>query len=148
MKPRILIIVLCATLAVVGVTQATPVDKPEKSMALRKIMQERDHNTQAATDAITREDWALLAELASMIALPPAPPLSEKMRTLSWLGTDVGKFRGFDKKTREAAHAMGMAAECGDGKAVIQSFARIQDSCLACHQAFRKPFTEHFYTQH
>ncbi|MDK6685416.1 cytochrome c, partial [Escherichia coli] len=51
----------------------------------------------------------------------------------------------FDAQTHEAALAMKLAAASSDGKAVIQSFAHVQESCLGCHQAFRKPFVEHFY---
>lgn len=40
---------------------------------------------------------------------------------------------------------MKLAAASSDGKAVIQSFAHVQESCLGCHQAFRKPYVEHFY---
>lgn len=43
------------------------------------------------------------------------------------------------------AVAMGAAATRGDGQAVIAAFAKVQQGCLACHQSFRKPFTEHFY---
>lgn len=60
-------------------------------------------------------------------------------------GADATKFRNFDAQTHEAALAMKLAAASSDGKAVIQSFAHVQESCLGCHQAFRKPFVEHFY---
>ncbi len=36
----------------------------------------------------------------------------------------------------------------GDGQAAISSFATLQNSCLSCHQSFRKPFVEYFYAQH
>lgn len=114
-------------------------------LALRKIMQELGSNMQATTGAISREDWAQVVQLAPRIAAHPAPPLTEKMRIFAYLGADAGRFRNFDAQTHEAALAMKQAAARGDGRAVIQSFARVQESCMGCHQAFRKPFVEHFY---
>jgi cytochrome c556 len=114
-------------------------------LALRKIMQELGRNMQAITGAISQEDWAKVAQIAPNVAKHPEPPLTEKVRILAYLGTNAPKFRGFDVQTHEAAHAMKEAALKNDGKAVIQSFARVQESCLGCHQGFRKSFVEHFY---
>lgn len=114
-------------------------------LALRKIMQELGRNMQAITGAIALEDWTQVAQLAPMVAAHPEPPATEKIRILAYLGTDAAKFRHFDMQTHESAHAMAVAAASDDGKAVIQSFARVQESCLGCHQAFRKPFVEYFY---
>ena len=116
-----------------------------KPMALRGVMQQLGRDMQAVTGAISQEHWALVARLAPKIASHAEPPLSEKMRILAWLGTDAGKFRGFDEQVHQAADAMGAAAKRGDGQAVIQDFAKVQQSCLACHQNFRKSFQEHFY---
>lgn len=120
------------------VTQTEP-------LALRRIMQELDRNMQAITSAIALEDWVWVAQIASKIATHPEPPLIEKMRIFAYLGTDAVKFRNFDTQTHEAALAMKQAATSSDGKVVIQSFARVQESCMSCHQAFRKPFVEHFH---
>lgn len=114
-------------------------------MALRKIMRERGKSMQTVTDGISREDWRLIADTAPRIAEHPQPPLGEKTRILAFVGTDAGRFKGFDEQTHQAARTLGQAAERGDGQAVIASFASLQKSCLACHQAFRKPFVEHFY---
>ncbi len=116
-----------------------------KPLELRNIMQDLGRNMQAITGAISQENWALVAQLAPKVAAHPEPPVTEKMRILAYLGTDAAKFRGFDEKTHEAAHAMEQVAERGDGRAVIQSFARVQESCLGCHQGFRKSLVEHFY---
>ena len=114
-------------------------------LALRKIMQELGRNMQAITGAISQEEWVQVVQLAPKVAAHPEPPFTEKMRILAYLGADATKFRNFDAQTHEAALAMKLAAASSDGKAVIQSFAHVQDSCLGCHQAFRKPFVEHFY---
>ncbi len=117
-------------------------------LELRKIMQELGRNMQAITGAISKEEWGEIARLAPKVAAHPEPPFTEKVRILAYLGTDAAKFRSFDEKSHEAAHAMEQAALKGDGKSVIQSFARVQESCLGCHQGFRKKFVEHFYGLH
>jgi cytochrome c556 len=119
-----------------------------KPLQFRGIMQGLDRNMQDITAAISREDWELVAQLAPKIAKHPEPPLTEKMRILAYLGTNASEFHRIDAQTHEAARDMEQFAEFGDGKAVIQAFARVQENCLACHQNFRKPFVEHFYGSH
>lgn len=126
---------------------ADDVDKAEP-LALRKIMQDLSKNMQSVTDGISREDWDMVGKIAPLIADHPQPPLGEKMRILIFAGTAVGKFKGYDKKTHQAARALEQAALRSDGKTVISSFASLQNTCLSCHQSFRKPFVEHFYDQH
>jgi len=123
---------------------AQPADAT-KPMALRAVMDKLGRDMQAVTGAISREDWALVAELAPGIAKHAEPPLSEKMRILTWLGTDAGKFRGYDGQVHEAATAMSEAARRVDGEAVIAAFSRTQQGCLACHRSFRQSFIEQFY---
>jgi len=117
-------------------------------MALRGAMQKLGQDMQAVTGAIAVEDWAKVAELAPGIADHAEPPPAEKVRIITWLGADAGRFRGFDAEAHEAATAMGAAAARGDGTAVIAAFARVQAGCLGCHQGFRKAFIGHFYGQH
>lgn len=117
----------------------------ENPMALRAVMEQLGHNMQAVTGAISKEDWELVAELAPKIANHAEPPMQEKVKILSWLGTDAGKFRGFDLKVHEAATAMSEAAKHADGQEVIAAFSKTQQSCLACHQSFRQPFIKQFY---
>ena len=114
-------------------------------LALRIIMQELSKNMQAVTDAISREDWARVAEIAPLIADHPKPPQEEKVRILSFIGQDAGRFKAFDGKTHQTAKELGEIASKQDGAAVISSFAALQSSCLACHQSFRRPFKKYFY---
>lgn len=116
-----------------------------KPMALRGIMNKLGQDMQAVTGAISKENWTQVAVLAPKIAHHAEPPVAEKARILLWLGTDAGKFRGFDGQVHKAAAAMGDAAERGDGQAVITTFAEVQQGCLGCHQSFRRPFVDHFY---
>lgn len=120
---------------------------PPKQMVLQKVMKQLGHDMQEVTGAISKEEWARVAQLAPKIASHPQPSMSEKMRILKWLGKDAGEFRSFDGQAHEAATSMGNAAKRGDGKAVIDAFADVQKSCLGCHQGFRKSFKEHFYTR-
>jgi hypothetical protein len=53
-----------------------------KPMALRTVMEKLGRDMQAVTGAISKEEWALVAELAPKIAKHAEPPLSEKMRIL------------------------------------------------------------------
>lgn len=137
------ILTLCAVLAGFGAVHASA-EEPAKPVVLRGVMQQLDRDMQAVTAAIAHEDWPRVAELAPKIGEHPAPPLGEKLRILAWLGTDAGKFRRYDTSVREASAAMGEAAARGDGEAVIAGFAKVQQACLGCHQAFRKPFVQHF----
>lgn len=118
-----------------------------KPLELRRIMQDLGKNMQKITDGISREDWEMVGKIAPLIADHPQPPLVEKMRVLMFVGTDAGKFKEYDEKTHQAARALEEAAARSDGKNVIAAFANLQNSCLACHQSFRKPFMEHFYGQ-
>ncbi|MDO9049537.1 MAG: cytochrome c [Methylobacter sp.] len=118
-----------------------------RPLELRKIMQELDKNMQIITASIAREDWALVTKIAPRIAEHPQPPLDEKMRILAFIGADAGKFESHDETTHQAARALEQVAERNDGQGVIAAFANLQNSCLACHQSFRKPFVEHFYGQ-
>jgi len=117
----------------------------EEAMGLRAVMKELGRDMQAVTGAISREDWALVQELAPGIAHHAQPPAMEKVRILRWVGTDAGKFRAFDAEVGRAANDMAAAAARGDGQEVIRAFSQVQQACLACHQQFREPFVEHFY---
>lgn len=119
--------------------------EPAKPMALRKIMRDLGKNMQVITEGISREDWALVAKIAPLVADHSQPPLGEKMRILSFVGADAGKFKSHDEKTSQAAQELRQAATRQDGPMVVAAFATLQNSCLACHQSFRKPFLTHFY---
>lgn len=125
-----------------GFAQSPPDAKP---LELRRIMQNLGTSMQAATAAISSEDWAGVARIAPQIAQHPEPPGPEKGRIVSYIGVDMGRFKGYDNQSHEAALAMGAAAARGDGEGVIASFGKIQGACLACHKEFRQRFVEHFY---
>ncbi|MEN1929419.1 cytochrome c [Luteimonas sp. MJ250] len=116
-------------------------------MGLRTLMEKLGRDMQAVTGAISTEDWELVEELAPGIARHAEPPAMEKVRILRWVGTDAGKFRGFDAQVEQAANAMAEAAARDDGLEVIRRFSEVQQACLGCHQQFRGPFVEHFHNR-
>lgn len=114
-------------------------------LALQKVMQDLGRNMQTITDGISREDWELVEKTAPLIADHPQPPMMEKMRIMSFVGTNMGKFKAYDGETHEQAQAVGRAAKAKDGPGVILAFRKLQTSCYNCHSDFRKPFVAHFY---
>ena len=115
--------------------------------ALQKIMRQLGEDMQQVTHAIAMEDWPRVVQLAPGIARHEQPPAGEKVRILSWLGSDAAQFRGFDGIVHEAATALGEAAGREDGEAVISSFAQLQRGCLGCHQRFRAAFIVRFHEE-
>ncbi len=125
-------------------SQAFAETAPEP-LALQKIMKDMGKNMQVIADGISREDWKLIEKTAPLIADHPQPPMDEKVKMMAFVGTDVSKFKGHDEKTHEAARILGESAAREDGYAIISDFATLQNTCLMCHQRFRKSFQEHFY---
>lgn len=114
--------------------------------ALTAIMRGMSRNMQIIADGIAREDWALIAETAPLIADHPRPPLAEKMRILGMLGADATKFKGHDQQTNRAAHDLHQAASRQDGIAVIAAYQRLQTACFDCHRTFRDRFAQGRHT--
>jgi cytochrome c556 len=133
-----LISLTCLLSAAAGVQAAEP-------LALQKVMKDLGKNMQTITDGISREDWEWVEKAAPLIADHPQPPMTEKMRIMSFMGANMGKFKAYDGETHEQAQAVGKAAKAKDGTGVILSFQKLQTSCYSCHSEFRKPFVEHFY---
>gem|GEM_PF-4102992 len=87
-----------------------------KELALRKIMKDLGANMQTVAGAISMEDWPLIEKTAPLIADHPQPPMTEKLRIMAFIGTDMGKFKSYDTKVHEAADTLGQAAKRGDGE--------------------------------
>lgn len=143
-QTALLMIVLIIT-AAGGATGADADGDGVVPLALRAIMDELNRNMRAVTDAVSLENWEQAAITALRIADHPQPPMMEKLRILSFAGSDVRKFKNFNSQTRLAATHLEEVAGKADGQAVIAAFAALQSSCLDCHQDLRKPFKEHFY---
>lgn len=123
-----------------------PVTSPAaEPLALQGIMKDMGRNMQAIVDGLSREDYAAVEKASLAIADHPQPPLGEKLRIMSFVGGNAPRFKAFDGETHDNAMALARAAKSGNGGDSIAAFHKIQSSCLACHQTFRKPFQEHFY---
>lgn len=128
----------CLALVATGAQAAEP-------LALQKVMRDLGGHMQTITDGISRGDWELVEKTAPLIANHPQPPIAEKLRIMTFMASDMGKFKAHDSETHAQAQAVGKAAQARDGKGVILAFQKLQTSCYDCHQEFRKPFMEHFY---
>jgi cytochrome c556 len=128
-----------------GLTFATITAQAAEPLALKQVMMDLGKHMQTITDGISREDWVLVEKTAPSIAEHPQPPLAEKMRIMSFMGSNMGKFKDLDEQTHEAAHELLHAAQTKDGQKVIAAFQQVQSACLSCHQTFRTSFVEHFY---
>ena len=140
MKMRL--ILAAAILASSALTVAAQAAEP---LAFQGVMKDLGKHTQTIAGAIAYEDWELVERTAPLIAAHPQPPAAEKARIFSFIGSNMGAFKAFDLQTHEAAHEMEHAAHAKDGVQVIAALQKMQTACLGCHQAFRKPFVEHFY---
>lgn len=98
-----LFVIVAILLAASSETWADANNNGAKQIVLRTIMLELNKNMQTVTDAISREDGEQMAKTAPLIADHPQPPLSEKVRILSFAGSDASKFKSFDKQTHQAA---------------------------------------------
>lgn len=138
-------VALAAALLAGTIASARADEAKPKPLALRKIMQDMGKRMQDITDAISREDWAKVAQVAPLIVSHEQPPVAERVRILGFIGSEAGNFKRHDEQVQQSAKALQQAAERGDGSAVISSFAALQNNCLGCHQGFRQKVVEHFY---
>lgn len=136
---------LTAATSVAMLALASSPAQAVEPLEFQKVMKELGKNMQAVTDGISREDWKLVAKTAPLIAKHPQPSAEERQRIISFMGTQMPKFKSFDMQTHEAAHELEHAAHEKDGQGAIDAFHKVQSSCLSCHQAFRAPFVKHFY---
>jgi cytochrome c556 len=134
-----------AWLLALGCAWAPVASLAAEPLALQRIMKDMGRNMQVIVDGLSREDYAVVGKAALAIADHPPPPLGEKMRILSFVGGDTTRFKAFDGETHDNAMALAKASKGGNGEDAIAAFHKLQSSCLNCHQAFRKPFVEHFY---
>lgn len=134
-----------AWLAVLGCAGLPAASWAAEPLALQGIMKDMGRNMQVIVDGLSREDYALVERAALAIAEHPQPPFGEKMRILGFAGGDAPRFKVFDSETHDNAMALAKASAGGKGAESIEAFRKLQSSCLACHQAFRKPFRKHFY---
>lgn len=117
-----------------------------EDLVLRAIMQDMASDMRKITDGIVLEEWQEIAASAARIADHRKPPLAERQQIMGFLGKEAGKFKRYDSEVHVAASELSGAARRKDAAEVIDTFARMQSGCLACHQQFRDPIREHFYS--
>jgi cytochrome c556 len=145
LAPTLSLLAGLAVMAGSGPLLADPIVASAKPLVLRNIMKELGKNARAITDGISREDWPQVEKAALLIADHPQPPLSEKMRIMSFAGARLGKFKSYDGETHDAAKTVAKAAQAGDGEGVILAFQKLQTACHNCHREFRQSLIDHFY---
>ncbi|MCF6235176.1 MAG: cytochrome c [Gammaproteobacteria bacterium] len=114
---------------------------------LQKIMFDMDKNMQNITAGISSENWVKVEKSAMKIADHPKPPMSERIRIMKLMGPEMARFKDSDMKTHAAARELAKIAKGHDGRAVISAFATLQNTCLTCHESYRKKLKNHFYGQ-
>ncbi|MFA6201667.1 MAG: cytochrome c [Gallionella sp.] len=140
MKKRLIV-----TASIISLVIATSQALASEPLEFQGTMKNLGTYMQTITGAIARENWGLVDETAHKVAEHAQPPEEEKLRIMGFMGSNMVKFKAFDAQTHEAAHEMAEAAQEQNGQRVIGAFQKLQTGCLACHQAFRPAFTEHFY---
>ncbi|MCF6218944.1 MAG: cytochrome c [Gammaproteobacteria bacterium] len=114
-------------------------------LVLQKIMFDMGQEMQNITAGISSEDWPRVEEAALKIADHPKPPVSERMRIMSLLGTEMAAFKEGDMATHQSARKLAEIAKQKNGQAVISAFSVLQNNCLSCHETYREKFQAHFY---
>jgi len=115
---------------------ATPsfaLDLPE----IKKMMQQLSKDLAQAQTAMLIEDTATLEKAAMAVADHPMAPLTERMKVMATLLTDMSDFKGWDEKTHESAKALAQAARAKDQKAQAIAYTGIIEGCMGCHANFR-----------
>jgi len=126
-------------------TPVSPVVEPDKPLKLRGIMQEMGRNMGLIKDAVSAEAWDQVAENAVLVRDHPKPPMSEGFRIMAFAGSDISRFRGFDKQNKKLANQLAQIAGQGGADDVLTAFSDLKENCQRCHQTFRKPLQRHFY---
>jgi len=141
LKPALIILLSFLLSAHSGSSQAE-----EEPLMLRQIMRDMGTEMQVIVDAISRENWKTVETSALKIASHPQPPFTEKLRILSFSGSNISQFKQYDSNTHNIAKQLSQTANEKDSYGVTSAFYDLQNACLACHQHFRKAFIKHFYS--
>ncbi len=119
-----------------------PQTENTESLSLQVIMQQLGTDLETITKGISQENWELVTKKAILIRDHPQASMKEKKRIKVLLGEQMSQFKTYDLKTHEAANSLVDAAKNKEGFQVISFFSELQNSCLACHQQFRKRLSE------
>ncbi len=107
------------------------------SNTLAEIMKELGTEMCRANQALLEEDFGQLAASARSIADHPRPGVTERLRVLGGLGSDVARFRSSDVRLNETALSLAQAADDADPEAAVQAYGQLLEQCMDCHASFR-----------
>jgi hypothetical protein len=102
-------------------------------------MKSLGRDMQTITDAISKEDWATVAETAPKIAHHSEPSPSETKLISEWLGSNSELFEALDEHTHEAARGVRKAAESG----MVKKLSRRSPSCRIAAWLVINAFEKH-----
>lgn len=106
--------------------------------SLKEIMQDLRDNLVEITDGLLVDDFDRVAQGATGVAQhePIAAPQAKQIAGA--LGPEMPAFKQFDEQVHGLSLAIASAASDQDRDAVIVSYRRMVDGCLACHAAFKE----------
>lgn len=123
---------LCA-LMISTCTIAAPMEEPN----LKEIMQDLRNNMVEIADGLFADDFDRIANGAMGIAQHARIPASQVTLVADELGPEMGAFKMFDEEVHGLSVSMTAAAREHDRDAVIVSYQRMVEGCLACHRTFK-----------
>lgn len=94
-------------------------------------------------DGIWREEFSVIALAAEAIAGHPLPPLMQRLKLLSDLGSNSSQFIAADKALKAAALEVVAAAKQEDLSAVLNRYQVVQQRCVDCHNWYRNSIQSH-----
>ena len=133
---------LIVTLALFFSPAVQAEEKKSNFPEIQKLMKQLNKDMGQAQAALFTEDHEKLALLAVAIGEHPKAPLSERLKVMATLLTDMPSFKEWDEKTHNAAKDLKAAAIAKDRKAETKAFVVITESCMGCHINFRDRLKE------
>lgn len=107
-------------------------------LPLREIMRALGTEMGAVATAVWADDRAGVAAAARRIAEHPAVTPEQRAAIQAALGAEFPTFARHDHAVHAAALALAAAADSGRvGAALLEPVGRVQQGCVACHDAFR-----------
>jgi cytochrome c556 len=104
---------------------------------LKQAMQQLGMDFSALNHAILVEDFEGAATAAHAIAFHEKPSISQRMKIVKALGTEMPAFKKADGKVHDLAIEMEKAAQGGDMGLLIQHQSEMLGACMGCHTSYR-----------
>lgn len=118
------------------------VGSTEEAPSLKQIMQDLRDNLVEITDGLLIDDFDRIERGAGGIAGHDRIPSSQVARVAAALGPEMAAFKSLDEQVHELSVSMMNAARQQDRGAVMASYRRMVEGCLACHEAFKNRVSE------